>query len=317
MVLGVFFFGKKTGGVEYVPRLSRRSLDELIGYAEDWTCGDTRIFDELLRSVGDVERVLSRHIKEPDYLKKWVNIKRPKRYNRKSIVVDDALFYIPYHYSIDDFGVYFRIERLWNDFKCFLNFMYCALENPRVLRIIAEESDTLALKLRRLYKRPHSLVCSLFVEYIVFHYAHGIVHHVFEDVSRLLEMLGKGKYCVVGAREEEEYALYVAFSTLEKYMPGVLSRSKKAERLIDIFYPLIPDFEWRLVESINYATTKLLYVYYIHHKESLFRPVISASIREGINTIFWLVWKHHYTYEDDVIVLRGKPIMQRIYLARL
>ncbi len=301
----------------YKPKISDRKLEELVNFASGWEPREYPELSKNIRTLKSVEKALLPHIRDVDYFVNWIGRKKPKRYSRKSIIVDEYLIYVPYHYSIDDCGIYFRVGELWRDFQVFAGFVYNALENSRILWILADESDVQALKLRRLYKAPASLICSLFIEYIVFHYAHGVAHHVFEDLAYVLEAMGRGKYSLIMARDEEEYCRYVAFTTLEKYMPGVLARSRKAERLISIFYPMIPEFEWRRVESMNFATTKLLYVYYGTYKSDGIQPKISGRINEGINLMFKLLWKNHYTFEEDAIELKTKPLVQRIYLTRL
>ena len=191
-------------------------------FARDWRPQEHLELSKNIRTLESVEGALSPHIKDLEYFNEWIRRQRPKRYSKKSLVVDEHLIYVPYHYDANGCGIYFRIGNLWRDFHIFINLAYSAFENSRILWVLADESDTQALKLRRLYKNPKSLVCSLFIEYIVFHYAHGIAHHVFEDVAFLLETMKKGKYSLVKSDEEEEYCRYVAFSTLEKYMPGVL-----------------------------------------------------------------------------------------------
>ena len=310
----MLFFPKKPQIVEYTPRISSSFLKELINFARDNEACESPEIDKCIRTVDEAHRILSRHIFDIEYFGEWVGRPRPKRYSRKSIIVDKHMLYVPYHFDASNYGIFFRVRNLWEDFRRFVNFVYSLLSVPRMLRIVAEESEAYMFKLRRLRRNPRSLVCSVFVEYIVFHYAHAVAHHVFEDMALIFEKMGRGKYSLVKSADEEMFCHYIAFTTLEKYMPGVLARSKKAERLISIFYPLIPEFRWDFVESINFATTKLLYVYYVVLEGDDIKPGVSLEIKDRLGFLFRILWKFHYTYEEDIVEFGSRPLVQRIYL---
>ncbi len=300
--------------VEYVPKLDKGAMTRLIDATESYVPEEPVEMLKFVKSIEDVESILSRYISNLEQFILWRSKPRPKRYSRKTIIVDDVFYYVPYHFDSKKYGVYFRLRELWDDFVKFMSYASYILRDPRLLRSIAEDSDTLTLKLNRVRKNSLVLVNSLFVEYIVFHYAHSVAHHVFEDMALILEGMKKGKYSLLRTLEEENFCHYVAFTTLEKYIPGVLIRSKKAERLISIFYPLIPEFRWEKVESINFATTKLLYAYYGMYKNDYRRPYISSKTRRQFEGLFRVLWKFHYTYEEELTIMKSRPFIQRLFL---
>ena len=136
---------------------------------------------------------------------------------------------------------------------------------------------------------------------------------MFEDIGFIFEKVRKGKYSLLKSSDEEAYCYYIAFNVLGRYMLGVLQRSKKAERLINIFFPLLQGFSWDSVVSINFATTKILYIYYVVSNRTP-TPSVSRPIYERFNIIFSVLWKLHYTYEEDIAPFSKKPIIQRIFL---
>ena len=304
------------GDVEYSPKLSKENLDFLIEKTSEYVHEEHPEVKNIVRNIEDVEDVLSRYILNPEYFKAWSNRPRPKRYSKKTIVVDDVFYYVPYHYDPINYGMYFRLDRIWRDFLGFVNYTIDMLNIPRLLRIVSDESESHILKLNRVRKNIKVLVNSLFVEYIIFHYAHSVAHHVFEDIALIFENFGKGKYSMLSALNEENFCHYIAFTTLERYIPGVLVRSKKAERLIRIFYPLVPEFKWELVETINFATTKLLYAYYSVHSDNYRRPFISSKVRKRFELPFRVLWKYHYTYEEEIPTMKSKPFILRLFLTR-
>ncbi len=304
----------KRGEVLYSPRLPRRALEELESMLSPLDRSPHPAIEETLRTLEESYDLLSRHLVDLDCFRGVDSARRPKRYSGKTLVVDKHAIYVPYHYDHQNYGIYFRIKRVWEDFAGFAGWAYRALHIPRALRILAEESDAQIARLLRLRRDPHLLVRSLFVEYIVFHYAHMVSHHVFEDIGLIFERMGKGRYSLVKSLEEENFCSYVAFTTLERYIPGVLARSRKAERLVGVFHPLIHSLRLENIESMNFATTKLLYIYYDVARNPWMMPRVDSRTMNRIGLIFWALWKLHYTYEEDLVDFKNRPLIYRLYL---
>ncbi|MEX0569301.1 MAG: hypothetical protein Q6363_009150 [Candidatus Njordarchaeota archaeon] len=301
-------------GTIFRPRIEIDQLESLISFSEDMPLHPEDAILENIRSLDLVKDALFHFVNEKEYFVYWVEKNRPKRYSKKTLVVDDIFLYIPYHFKKEDYGIYFRIEKLWNDFALFSSYAYRILQIGRMIRILAEESEAYMDRLRKIRRNVPVLINSLFVEYLVFHYAHSIAHHVFEDMATIFEYAKKGKYSLISSIEEENFCYYIAFSTLERYIPGVLLRSKKAERLVNILYPIVPKFRWDFVESINFATTKLLYVYYKVYESEEKCPVVYDKVKSKYGTLFWILWRMHYTYEEDIVEREIVPIIQRLFL---
>lgn len=294
--------------IEYKPELDDTILGELV----DRMRSVEPLKGEIELNVEEIVKKITHHLLNLEDFVVHLKRKKPKRYSSKTIIVDDLAFYVPYHYDLNRYGIYFRLPQIILDFRSFYREVATLLEDSRFARILSDDSEANLLKLNKARKDKNLLRNSLFVEYLVYNYARLMAHHIFEDISLILEFMGKGKYSVVDAREEDSYCEYVAYTTLERYMPGVLQRSKKAERLISIFYPIAEGFKWDKVVSLNFATTKLLYAHNLIRQRP--RPYISGKIRLKMEVLFRALWKLHYTFEAEIHALKGKPIIQRILI---
>jgi len=299
--------------VEYRPEISERIYGEFIDFFKEHEGLRNREIENMVRDSEQLTKRFSHHVINLDAFLDWKERKKPKRYSNKTIIVDRLAFYVPYHFDPENYGIYFRVEQVLSDFVEIASVFHEVLQVPRYLRVLGEESEALASRLLRLRRNLQSFVNSLFIEFIVFFYAHLVAHHVFEDIGLIFEKVRKGKYSLLKSSDEEAYCYYVAFNVLRRYMLGVLQRSKKAERLINIFFPLLQGFSWDSVVSINFATTKILYIYYVASNRTP-TPSVSRSTYERFNIIFSALWKLHYTYEEDIAPFSKKPIIQRIFL---
>lgn len=307
--------------IEYRPDVPEDVLHELSDFFREHK---GLINEDIKGLISDTDSVIKKYPYYVVNLKEffiWANKKPPVRYSSKTIIVDRLAFYVPYHFDRENHGVYFRVPKLSEDFVEFASILREVLNVSRFIRALSKGSEALASRLLSIRKNVRSLVNSLFIEFIVFLYAHSVAHRVFEDISYSLEcvhrtkrLFSKLRYSILESKDEENFCYYAAFSALRRYVPGVLQRSKKAERLSNIFLPLVSGFSWSSVIGINFASTVILYVYYV-----LDNKIPRAGVRKDVfnrfNILFNVFWKLHYTYEEDLGPPDVKPITQRIFLA--
>jgi len=304
---------KLVSHIEYRPELSERIFGDLVDFFREHAGFRNEEIGKLISDSESLARRYSHFIINLDIFQDFKRRKIPKKYSGKVIIVDRLAFYVPYHYDPENYGIYFRVSEVLKDFIEIASIFYEIVQVPRFIRALGDESEALASRLLRLRRNIRSFVNSLFVEFIVFFYAHLIAHHVFEDLGYILEQMRKGRYSPLKSKEEEAFCYYIAFNALSRYMLGVLQRSKKAERLINIFFPILQNFSWDSIISINFATTKILYIYYVANNR-IEPPIVKKSLYERFSILFNVLWKFHYTYEEDIGPPNVRPIIQRIFL---
>ena len=239
-----------------------------------------------------------------------------KKYG-KTIIVDRFSFYVPYHVDPVNFGIYFRAKRIENDFRKFAHFVYYLLKN-RELLFLRDEYPSRWVHFRSLVNRPKEFIVSLFVAYISHLYFHALTHHIIEDISMYLELIKKGKYSPVRSIDEEKFAEWVAFKTMESYkVPEVLYQSRKAERLINMFSYMLPPADPEKIVDVTFAIPTLLYVHFNSHEATIFSPEVTKEVSQCFS-IIWEVMKHlHFTLETDPLELpEGYTVFTRIFLTR-
>ncbi|MCR8453936.1 MAG: hypothetical protein NDP13_03005 [Crenarchaeota archaeon] len=306
--------------IEYRPDIPEEVLHELADFFREHK---GFVNEDIKRFISDTDSFMRKgsyfivNLKE---FSAWASKEPPARYSSKTIIVDRLTFYVPYHFDNENHGIYFRAMKLLEDFVEIASIFQEVLKTTKFIRALSGGSEALTLRLLGIRKNLKSLVNSLFIEFIVFLYAHSVAHRILEDISYSIECICKAgrflykmKYSILNSKDEEGLCYYAAFNALRRYMPGVLKRSKKAERLSNIFFPIISEFSWGSIVSINFASTAILYVYYVLNKR-----IPSASVRKDIydrlSMLFNIFWKLYYTYEEDIGPPNVKPITQRVFL---
>jgi len=239
-----------------------------------------------------------------------------KRYSR-TIIVDPLVFYVPYHLDISNYGIYFRVEKIKDDFKKFLNFVYHAIKGNH-LAFLRNEHPSRWSKLKRLPDSLDEFIVSFFIAYVAYLYFHALTHHIIEDISTYLEIIGRGKYSPIKSIEEERFAEWTAFKALESYkVPEVLYQSKKAERLLNIFSFMLPSVEPEKLVDVTFAMPVLLYVYFERDKNEVYLPSVSKDVSRKLSVI-WKPFKDaHFTLEEDPVRIgKDMEIFNRIYLTK-
>ena len=239
-----------------------------------------------------------------------------KKYG-KVIIVDPFSFYVPYHLDSLNYGIYFRVERIKKDFRRFAHFVYYALENG-YLMFLKDEHPSRWTHLKALIGNPREFVVSLFIAYIAYIYFHALTHHIVEDISSYLELIGRRKYSPIRSVDEEKFAEWVAFKTLESYkVPEVLYQSKKAERLLSLFSFMLPQVEPEKLVDVTFAMPVLLYIHFERYRDALYYPEVTQAISSHFS-IIWEVMKHlHFTLEIEPVRIPGEQdIFLRLYLTK-
>jgi len=110
----------------------------------------------------------------------------------EKLIEDPLAYYVPYHSP--RMGIYFRVNRMLSDFSNFISRWYGFMVNIKVQDI--------------------------WRVYVMTIFWHEMAHHVIEDVTSVMEYLGKLKYPPLPRHIEEGFCEFNAFSTIEKRLSG-------------------------------------------------------------------------------------------------
>ncbi len=246
----------------------------------------------------------------------FISIAGKKKYGR-SIIVDKLAFYVPYHVDIENYGIYFRIKNIETDFRKFAHFVYFGLVNND-FSFFRDDFPSRWIRFKSLKDNPKAFVVSLFIAYISFHYFHSLTHHIIEDISSYLEIIGKGKYSPISSLDEEKFANWAAFQALESYkVPEVLYQSKKAERLLNTFSFMLPPVNRDDLIDIIFAMPPLMYIHLLKSSGNFYNPEVTESIYRRFSIIWNCMKYQHFTLENDPVKLVSeKEIFDRVYLTK-
>lgn len=302
---------------KYIPSYLRR--EELVNRLADlW---DEAYSDEIERLFEESKQRLgfAAVYKDLEIFNHFANIETlasKKKYG-KTIIVDKLTFYVPYHIDLENYGIYFRINRIEKDFKKFAHFVHYGLINNQFL-FFRDEYPSRWHHFKSLVKKPEAFIVSLFIAYISFHYFHALTHHVVEDISSYLELIGKGKYSPISSLEEEKFANWAAFQALESYkVPEVLYQSKKAERLLNTFSYMLPPVDREDLVDVIFVMPPLIYVHLLKSSTYSFEPELTRSIFKKFSIIWSCMKYQHFTLENDPVkLIVEKEIFERIYLTK-
>ncbi len=248
-------------------------------------------------------------------LKTFARVKRVdvKKYG-KSIIVDPYTFYYPYHLDLRSYGIYFRAKNIIEDFLEFAALSYLAIDKDK-LAFLGKKFPDRWLMLRQLLRNLNAFIASFFVVFAVFSYFHALTHHIIEDISTYLEGIKKAKYSPIKRDEEEEFCVWVSFRALESYkIPEILYQSKKVERILRMFYPILPKVPREDIIDVTQFAIPLLYCFFVYRNSVLPKPRISRKVSKLFSVIWEPMRVLHFTYEHEPVKINDIEIFERLFV---
>jgi hypothetical protein len=205
----------------------------------------------------------------------------------EGIIIDPLAFYAPYHYNPRDWGIYFRVNRINNDFNNFLNYLKARVQ--------------LSAKVSRML---------FFPPYIRIIYFHELCHHVIEDIGSVSEIYYGGVsvseriyhykrfyplFPGLERREEEGLCEYMAFVT---QMNSRFPMSTHFNSLKNAFYSFVPPIDitrrlGNMVRKINLITISELFYYWNRQNDPIYKPKIYPGVGRKVGVLWQSFWGCH------------------------
>jgi hypothetical protein len=205
------------------------------------------------------------------------------------IIVDPLAYYVPYHTSQREWGIYLRIVKMLTDFLRF----------------------TSAYAGRLNFQNPRSLACawSLYVGVV---YMHELAHHIVEDVASV----GGKPYPLFFREEEESLCEFHAFATMEEvFGEGVRWRLWRIAASHPVFRALgaAPRVPVHCGRGDVLSILSALYHWWDRGSSTIYKP----SIREGVPSKLGLLWtpvREATVMGAAAYFVSGEEIHRRVFI---
>ena len=296
---------------DYTPSIS--VPDEFMMFIRDTNIAKEKAF--LSEHLLFEEKLTTLYLRNVSNIQKYSGVYsiNTRKYG-KVIIVDPYTFYIPYHINARLYGIYFRARNILEAFMNFASLSYKAIKEDRMGFLKRRYPDRW-MEVKQLVNDVDAFITSFFIVFVVFIYFHALSHHIIEDVSTYLEVIGKGKYSPFKRTEEESFCSWVSFTTLEGYkIPEILYQSKKVERLLRMFHPILPRIPREDIIDVTYFAIPLLYAFFTQRETSYPKPLISKNVSRFLSVIWEPMRLLHFTYEVEPVKINDVEIFERLFV---
>jgi hypothetical protein len=190
---------------------------------------------------------------------------KEKERGKEIIIIDPLAYYIPYHHDDENWGIYFRVDKIILDFKDFITFI------SRISRIITIDIE------------------DAWSIYIMVIFWHELTHHVLEDIITVIETIRRGRLYPIFKRDEEErFSEYTAFSTAYEYIYIPIP--------IGYTIPLLDPEYLVHVRGVGEKEILLSALYYHWGRDdpaSPYHPVVEQAIPRIVDGLWKTFWEAH------------------------
>jgi hypothetical protein len=208
------------------------------------------------------ERILerARPWTRDDYVRSVIEKKKERE--KDIIIIDDPLaYYIPYHHDDENWGIYFRVNRIISDFKNFITFI------PRNITIDIKDAWSI---------------------YITVIFWHELAHHVLEDVITVIETIRHKRLYPIKRDEEERFSEYTAFSTAYKWLHIPFNYT------IPLLYPKHLEYVNMKKKIVREILLSALYYHWGRDDPaSPYHPVVEQAIPRIVDGLWKTFWEAH------------------------
>ncbi len=262
-----------------------------------------RVIEELYATKSSEKQRKPSPIRISDEFEKMaeeIGIREEERERRAGIIIDPLAFYVPYHSKPKLWGIYFRVEKISQDFN---NFLAKLITKPLQLQQLAS-------------------LC--FAPYIRIIYFHEICHHVIEDVATASELYSnKQYYPFLTDQEEEGLCEYMAFThQARSRSPFITPLDYLRQGYFQLFnIPL--HTRWTLLRLSHYEkeSLKLLNsftvseLYYHWKRQSNYRPKVYPGVGAKVGPLWKSFWYSHIHKQDvlRILVRKASEVYDRIF----
>lgn len=230
---------------------------------------------------GEVERVL-KEWRRSRYRSNVDPEEFPERTKfEPGVIVDPLAFYVPYHVSEEDWGIYFRGRKVRNDFLNFVGGYYNWIRSKL-------GSNPLPLK-------------DLFFVYLVQIYRHELVHHVAEDIALERGIHGKSRYPLVTEDTEESLCEFFAFKG------NWLSQ----ERIESMVKPLKNISNSRKLTKLIKSP---LYYHWGRNKATIYKPERKDKAKSILKPSFTFAWNTHKREMGGLTISGSSEVYRRVWV---
>ncbi|MFA4647740.1 hypothetical protein P8X24_10935 [Pyrococcus kukulkanii] len=202
----------------------------------------------------------------------------------KGIVVDFLAFYVPYHYSRSDWGIYLRLPKILGAFKGIVR-------NYGAYIGISNIGDVLG-------------AFTVFLAYI---YWHELTHHIVEDIC---SMMG-ANYPVLSRQEEEGLAEWHAFVTAERRLSLPYRPYRRLNTAI-----ISRGIWWKIPNPGKEARRKILsaiYYYFRRDKDPIYKPIVRDSVVKKLGLLWTPVREASVRGGYAYLVDSREEVYHRVY----
>lgn len=257
-------------------------------------------------------------IEVPDHLKEYPEYPAEKSKNgtlkinekfertfdeiKEKIIIDPLAFYVPYHSSVGLWGIYFRITKITQDFKNFLDHMKTAIKAP-----------------------DHWRRWLIFAPYIRVVYFHEMCHHTLEDISLIRGLYSnKHQYPFLAKNEEEGLCEYIAFTQQNRaFNPFSVPSNTLKKAFPSFIIPspirrLMPSLSvrFRHLEIINKSIVYELFHYWNRQNDPIYKPKIHPNVGAKVGPLWQSFWRCHVNRWNVIKIFSIKlsEVYDRIFI---
>lgn len=185
----------------------------------------------------------------------------------ESIIIDPLAYYVPYHFNLKLWGIYFRVKEINKDFNNFVN------------RILYKFKS---------FQKQFRFLC--FLPYIRVIYFHELAHHTIEDVGTMFKYHSTKNYPFLTRTEEEGLCEYMAFKTqLHAMRPFYIPTS-----LYGIKFNIIPKIHPSpILKKFNEFILSELYYHWNRQNNPVYKPKIYRNVGGKVGPLWYSFWQSH------------------------